>query len=204
MKEDKKPPDPGDGCPADADRDHDGIPDNVDACPDQPEDKDGVQDQDGCPETDGDSDGILDVEDKCPNEAGVRSADPKKLGCPGLTQIGEGGEVQLLHPIEFEYGKAVIKEGSFPILDEVLELMKSRMSVRMGVYGHTDNRGAVELNTRLSKDRAAACKNYLINHGINATRLESQGFGPTKPIADNGTDEGRARNRRVEFKILKE
>ena len=204
VKEDKKPPDPGDGCPADADRDHDGIPDNVDACPDQPEDKDGVQDQDGCPETDGDSDGILDVEDKCPNEAGVRSADPKKLGCPGLTQIGEGGEVQLLHPIEFEYGKAVIKEGSFPILDEVLELMKSRMSVRMGVYGHTDNRGAVELNTRLSKDRAAACKNYLINHGINATRLESQGFGPTKPIADNGTDEGRARNRRVEFKILKE
>jgi OOP family OmpA-OmpF porin len=204
QKEDGKPPDAGDGCPASADRDHDGIPDNRDACPDQPEDKDGIQDDDGCPETDADSDGIPDLEDKCPNEAGVRSADPKKVGCPGLTQVNEGGEVQLLQPIEFEYGKAVIKNVSFPILDEVLELMKARPSVKMGVYGHTDNKGAVELNMRLSKERAAACKNYLISHGINATRLESQGFGPNKPIADNSTDDGRARNRRVEFKILKE
>jgi outer membrane protein OmpA-like peptidoglycan-associated protein len=204
QKEDGKPPDPTDGCPGGADRDHDGIPDSADACPDEPEDKDGVQDDDGCPETDADSDGIPDVEDKCPTEAGVRSADPAKVGCPGLTQVTENGEVQLLHPIEFEYGKAVIKEVSFPILDEVLALMKARPSVRMGVYGHTDNRGALELNMRLSKDRAAACKNYLINHGIAASRLESQGFGPKQPIADNATDDGRARNRRVDFKILKE
>jgi outer membrane protein OmpA-like peptidoglycan-associated protein len=204
QKEDGKPPDPSDGCPGGADRDHDGIPDSADACPDEPEDKDGVQDEDGCPETDADSDGIPDVEDKCPTEAGVRSADPAKVGCPGLTQVSENGEVQLLQPIEFEYGKAVIKEVSFPILDEVLALMKARPSVRMGVYGHTDNRGAIELNMRLSRDRAAACKNYLINHGIAASRLESQGFGPKQPLADNATDEGRARNRRVEFKILKE
>jgi outer membrane protein OmpA-like peptidoglycan-associated protein len=144
------------------------------------------------------------VQDKCPNEAGVRSADPSKLGCPSNTQIGEDGEVQLLRPIEFEYGKAVIKESSFPILDEVLELMKSRPSVRMGVYGHTDNKGALALNMRLSKERAAACKNYLGSHGIAASRLESQGFGPNQPLGDNNSDEGRARNRRVEFKILKE
>jgi outer membrane protein OmpA-like peptidoglycan-associated protein len=203
-KEDGKPPEPSDGCPASADRDKDGIPDNVDACPDQPEDKDGVQDDDGCPETDGDSDGIPDVEDKCPNQAGVRSADPSKVGCPSNTKIGDDGEVQLLRPIEFEYGKAVILASSYPILDEVLELMKSRPSTKLGVYGHTDNRGALALNMRLSKERAAACKNYLINHGITATRLESQGFGPNQPLVDNGTDEGRARNRRVEFKILKE
>lgn len=203
-KEDGKPPDPSDGCPGSADRDHDGIPDSADACPDKPEDKDGVQDDDGCPEDDGDSDGIPDVEDKCPNQAGVRSADPAKVGCPGLTQVTESGEVQLLKPIEFETGKAVIKEVSYPILDEVLELMKSRPSVRIGVYGHTDNRGSNALNTRLSRERAAACRNYLVNHGISARRLESQGFGPTRPIADNNTEEGRARNRRVEFKILKE
>ena len=203
-KEDGKPPEPSDGCPASADRDKDGIPDNVDQCPDQPEDKDGIQDDDGCPETDADSDAIPDVEDKCPNEAGVRSADPKKVGCPSLTKVSEGGEVELLRPIEFEYGKAVILPVSFPILDEVLELLKSRPSIKVGVYGHTDNRGALALNMRLSKDRAAACKNYLINHGINATRLESQGFGPNQPLGDNSTDEGRARNRRVEFKILKE
>jgi OmpA-OmpF porin, OOP family len=205
IKEDGKEPNAGDGCPADADRDRDGIPDNADACPDQPEDKDGIQDTDGCPEDDGDSDGIPDKEDKCPNEAGGRSADPKKVGCPGaLTSIDEGGAVQLLRPIEFEYGKAVIKEVSFPILDEVLELMKSRPSITLGVYGHTDNRGAAEVNLRLSRERAAACKNYLINHGISRNRLESQGFGPSQPIADNTTDEGRARNRRVDFKVLKE
>jgi len=203
-KEDGKPPDPSDGCPGSADRDHDGIPDNRDACPDQPEDKDGIQDDDGCPETDADSDGIPDVEDKCPVQAGVRSADPAKVGCPGLTSVDESGNVQLLKPIEFEYGKSVIKEVSFPILDEVLALMKARPSVHIGVYGHTDNRGALALNMRLSKERAAACKNYLINHGIAATRLESEGFGPNKPIAENDTDEGRARNRRVDFKILKE
>jgi OmpA-OmpF porin, OOP family len=203
-KEDGKPPDPADGCPASADRDHDGIPDSKDACPDQPEDKDGVQDQDGCPETDADSDGIPDTEDKCPNEAGVRSADPAKVGCPSLTQVSENGEVQLLRPIEFEHGKAVIKEVSFPILDEVLALMKARPTVRMGAYGHTDNTGALALNMRLSKERAADCKTYLINHGIAASRLESEGFGPNKPIADNTTDEGRARNRRVDFQILKE
>jgi outer membrane protein OmpA-like peptidoglycan-associated protein len=80
--------------------------------------------------------------------------------------------------------------------------MKARPELRLGVYGHTDNRGALALNTRLSKERAAACMKYLVDKGIDANRLESDGFGPTKPVEDNATEAGRTKNRRVEFKIL--
>ena len=200
--EDGKKPDPTDGCPAAADRDNDGIPDSSDQCPDVPEDKDGVEDKDGCPETDADSDQIPDAQDKCPTEPGPRSQIAEKNGCP-LIKAGDD-EIAILEPIEFEFGKAIIKPVSYPILDEVVKLMKARSKLRIGVYGHTDNRGALELNMRLSKERARACLNYLAKNGIAANRLESEGFGPNKPIADNGTDEGRARNRRVEFKILSE
>jgi len=201
-KEDGKPPQATDGCPGNSDRDGDGIPDVDDQCPDKAEDKDGVQDQDGCPEDDADSDGIPDVQDKCPTEPGKRSPIAEKFGCPSLLEVGEGGSVQLLKPIEFETGRATIKAVSFPILDEVLELLKSRGSMRLGVYGHTDSRGVPANNLKLSKDRAAAVRNYLTGKGIAASRLESEGFGQTKPVAPNETDDGRAKNRRVEFKIL--
>ena len=201
-KEDGKPPQATDGCPGSPDRDGDGILDVDDQCPDKAEDKDGVQDEDGCPEDDADNDGIPDVQDKCPTEPGPRSKIAEKNGCP-LIKAGDD-EIAILEPIEFEFGKAIIKPVSFPILDEVVKLMKARGKMRIGVYGHTDNRGADALNMRLSKERARACMNYLSKNGIAQSRLESEGFGPTKPIADNGTDEGRARNRRVEFKILSE
>jgi OmpA-OmpF porin, OOP family len=204
IKEDGKPPDPSDGCPAGSDRDGDGIPDDADACPDVPEDKDGVQDTDGCPEKDADNDKIPDTEDKCPTEPGKRSADAEKNGCPQLTKVTEEGTVATMEPIEFEFGKATIKPKSFPILDEIVTLMKSRPKMRIGVYGHTDNVGSDENNLRLSKARAASVMQYLIKKGIAAGRLESEGFGETKPVQSNDTYEGRAKNRRVEFKILSE
>src|SRR6185503_17263720 len=200
--EDGKKPNPTDGCPMASDRDNDGIPDSVDQCPDVPEDKDGVEDKDGCPEKDADNDQIPDAQDKCPTEAGPRSAKAERNGCP-LIRTGDE-EIAILEPIEFEFGKSVIKSASYPILDAVVQVMKSQSKMRIGVYGHTDNHGAMELNMRLSKERARACMNYLSSHGIAKSRLESEGFGPNKPIADNGTDAGRARNRRVEFKILSE
>jgi outer membrane protein OmpA-like peptidoglycan-associated protein len=202
LKEDGKPPDPTDGCPGNSDRDGDGIPDAKDVCPDKAEDKDGVQDEDGCPETDADNDTIPDQQDRCPLQPGPRSDVAERNGCPNLTRVSESGEVELLQPIEFETGKAVIKPASYPILDEVVTLMKARHNLRIGVYGHTDNKGSLALNMRLSKDRAHACLKYLVDKGIAASRLESEGFGPNQPIADNATDEGRAKNRRVEFKIL--
>ncbi|HVY31117.1 MAG TPA: OmpA family protein [Polyangiaceae bacterium] len=201
-KEDGKPPAATDGCPGNSDRDGDGIPDVDDQCPDKAEDKDKIQDEDGCPEDDADKDGIPDVQDKCPTEPGKRSAIAEKFGCPSLIEMGSDGSVQLLKPIEFETGRATIKAVSFPILDEVLDLMKSRPSMRIGIYGHTDSKGLPANNLKLSKDRAAAVRNYILGKGIAASRLESEGFGQTKPVADNNTDEGRSKNRRVEFKIL--
>jgi outer membrane protein OmpA-like peptidoglycan-associated protein len=202
IKEDKKQPNPTDGCPADADRDGDGIPDSIDACPDVKEDKDGVADSDGCPEDDADNDGIADGRDKCPMEPGPSQKLAEKNGCPSLTKFTDDGEIQLLEPIQFETGKAVIKPVSFPILDEVVTLMKARKDLKVGVHGHTDSVGADDMNMMLSKNRAASCVKYLVEHGIASSRLQSEGFGETKPISTNDTAEGRAKNRRTEFKVL--
>ncbi len=201
-KEDGKPPQATDGCPGNSDRDGDGIPDVSDECPDKAEDKDNIQDDDGCPEDDADKDNIPDVQDKCPMEPGKRSPIAEKFGCPSLIDVSESGELQLLKPIEFETGRAQIKPVSFPILDEVLSLLKGRPSMKIGVYGHTDSKGVPANNLRLSKERAAAVRTHLEQKGIAAARLKSEGFGQTKPVAPNETDDGRAKNRRVEFKIL--
>ncbi len=194
----------GDGIPdwQDEDSDNDGIPDTADACPDNPEDKDGIADSDGCPEDDADNDKIPDTEDRCPLEPGLKNKIAEKNGCPGLTKVTEDGEVALLEPIQFETGKAVIKAVSFPILDEVVALMKARPALKIGVYGHTDDVGADAMNMKLSKDRAASYMRYLTGKGIAQSRLESEGFGETKSLVPNDSKEARAKNRRVEFKIL--
>jgi outer membrane protein OmpA-like peptidoglycan-associated protein len=203
IKEDGKEPEPTDGCPLGADRDNDGILDANDQCPDDPEDKDGVRDGDGCPETDADSDGIVDKEDKCPTDFGTRKS--ARVGCPGDIEFDkESGIVRTLKPIQFEFGKANIKKVSFPILDEVATFMKEREEIRIAVHGHTDNVGADDINLRLSKARAASVMNYLVGKGIKKSRLESEGFGESTPIESNDTAEGRAKNRRVDFKILSE
>ncbi len=142
--EDGKPPNPDDGCPALPDRDGDGIPDNVDKCPDQPEDFDGIQDADGCPEDDADKDGIPDAQDACPKEPGEPDPDPKKNGCPKfIRRISGSTEIQILKVIEFATGKATILPKSFPILDEVVRLLKVNLDIKsLGIEGHTDNRGS--------------------------------------------------------------
>jgi outer membrane protein OmpA-like peptidoglycan-associated protein len=204
VKEDGKPPFTDDGCP-DLDIDDDGILDKVDKCPTVPEDKDGIEDEDGCPEDDADSDGIKDIEDACPTEKGVKNEDPEKNGCPEVKKkkifVGRN-EIQLLEAIQFAYNQATILPVSFPILDEVTALMKDRPTLRLGIYGHTDSQGAPAYNKNLSDRRAAAVLKYIVGKGIDAGRMESEGFGLEKPIADNATEEGRAKNRRVEFKIL--
>ncbi len=202
IKEDGKEPEPSDGCPAGADRDGDGIPDAEDACPDDPEDKDGIQDDDGCPEKDADNDQIPDTEDKCPTEPGPRSQIAEKNGCPSLTRFEEGSEIQLLEPIQFDTGRATIKPVSFPILDEVVALLKARTDIKIGVYGHTDSVGSDAANLTLSKNRAASVMKYLVDHGISRNRLESEGYGESQPIESNDTADGRAKNRRVEFKVI--
>jgi outer membrane protein OmpA-like peptidoglycan-associated protein len=203
VPEDHKPPNTDDGCPAPPDRDGDGIPDDVDKCPDNPEDFDGIQDQDGCPEDDADKDGIPDATDHCPKEPGEKSEDPNKNGCPQFIRRVKGSsEIEILKRIEFATGKATILPKSFPILDEVVRLMKVNLDIKhLAIEGHTDNRGSDALNEKLSKDRAESCLKYLVDHGVDANRLTAEGFGPKKPIADNKTEDGRQRNRRTEFHI---
>jgi len=196
--------DPDDGCPIPPDRDGDGIPDQYDKCPDVPEDKDGIQDADGCPEDDADHDGIPDTKDACPLEPGPPNPDPKKNGCPQFIKV-EGSVVRILQQVHFATGSTTILPDSFPMLQEIAGLLKANTLIhRMSIEGHTDDRGADDMNLKLSEGRAASVLAWLVQHGIEANRLESHGYGKTKPIADNATDAGRLTNRRVEFKILEE
>ncbi len=193
-----------DGCPKLADRDGDGIPDIYDKCPDQPEDKDGIDDGDGCPETDADGDGIPDTEDACPKQPGPRNADPKKNGCP-TTYTFEGTVIKFVQQVHFAIGSATILPDSFPILQDVVNLLKVNPNLkRIAVEGHTDNTGAADMNRHLSQLRAESVMNWIVSHGIVAARLEAHGYGPDKPIDTNDTPAGRTKNRRVEFKILEQ
>src|SRR5580658_8516944 len=204
VPEDHKDPDPDDGCPAPSDRDGDGIPDSIDKCPDVPEDKDGVDDEDGCPEDDADTDGIPDAKDACPKEPGQPDPDPKKNGCPKFIHL-EGSSVRVLQQVHFQTASATILPDSFPMLGEIAALLKATPAIKkMRIEGHTDNHGAADYNLDLSKRRAASVRQWLVEHGIDPGRLESQGYGITQPIETNDTDAGRAANRRVEFKITQE
>lgn len=209
--EDGLEPGPNDGCPRASDRDGDGVLDVDDRCPDTPEDPDGIADQDGCPERDADGDGVLDAQDACPLRPGPQFGDPRRDGCPDEVQpeqparqveIGEEGELRLLQPVRFATGTAEIEPSSYSLLREVGQLLKDRPDVRLAVHGHTDSQGSVEFNVVLSRKRAEAVAKYLVEQGIASERLDSAGFGPSRPVADNSTPQGRARNRRVEFKLL--
>ena len=105
--------------------------------------------------------------------------------------------------LEFEFNKDVIKESSYPFLDELVDVLRQK-EWNIKLEGHTDNKGSDDYNLKLSKARANAVKKYLEDKGIKPTRIQADGFGSTKPIADNATEQGRNKNRRVEFKIIKE
>jgi OmpA-OmpF porin, OOP family len=101
--------------------------------------------------------------------------------------------------IEFETGSAVIRAESYKMLDEIFESAVVAEGLKLGIYGHTDNNGSDQLNIPLSDKRADAVKGYLLHKGLSADRIETKGYGSSKPVADNGTVEGRSRNRRVEI-----
>lgn len=179
------------------DKDKDGVPDNIDKCPTEP----GPKELGGCPDRDGD--GIIDKEDACPDVKGVKSDDPKKNGCPKVVLVEvTKTEIKILQTIFFKFGSATIDKRSFPVLDQVAEVLNSRKSTRVRVEGHTDNVGNKNNNLRLSKRRAASVKAYLIKNGVAQDRLESEGYGMLKPLVPNTNAKNRATNRRVQFNIL--
>jgi OmpA-OmpF porin, OOP family len=120
---------------------------------------------------------------------------------PPAPAAKEQGSI-IFRNINFDFDKSNIKPESYPVLDEVTEYLKANPNVKMEVQGHTDSKGTAAYNLKLSDRRAAAVKTYLVGKGIAADRLETKGYGLSKPIAPNDTEENRARNRRVEFKPI--
>ena len=180
------------GCP---DTDGDGVPDKDDKCPDVA----GPAENGGCPWPDTDGDGVLDKDDLCPNEAGP--ADNK--GCP---QVDDKVQKQLnayAKTILFDTGKASIKFESAEVLGQILTVLKKYPNSRFSIEGYTDSVGKRAKNIELSQNRADAVKIYLVQGGIDQSRLESKGYGPDKPIASNKNKKGRELNRRVEINLIK-
>lgn len=159
-------------------------------------------------QSDHDRDGVPDVDDDCPTDPGSVA----NRGCPGeppappapepLVEVSSS-QLEIKKSIEFETGSAKLRPTAEPILQAVAEAIQSLPpAVRVAVRGHTDSRGAKASNVRLSAKRAEAVRKRLHELGIGIERLDAEGVGPKEPIADNGTEEGRAKNRRVEFRIL--
>ncbi|HLL25820.1 MAG TPA: OmpA family protein [Kofleriaceae bacterium] len=113
--------------------------------------------------------------------------------------------IAIIDKIQFEVGKADLKPVSFPILDEVVTVLKQNPQIaEVDVEGHTDSTGTAEINRKLSQGRAESVVRYITSKGIKAGRLNPKGYGPDRPVADNATEEGREANRRVEFIITKQ
>jgi outer membrane protein OmpA-like peptidoglycan-associated protein len=144
---------------------------------------------------DSDNDGVLDSSDQCPNTPAGMKVDASGCAMKAATIV--------LHDITFETNKAVLTTEAKKSLDTVVAGLKGQPSMNLQIDGHTDTNGTEALNMKLSKARAAAAKQYLVDNGIAATRLQSEGYGESKPVASNKTAAGRAENRRVEFKVLK-
>ncbi len=180
------------GCP---DTDKDGIPDNTDACPTEA----GPARAKGCPDQDGD--GILDKDDKCPDVYGKKEFQGCPPPTPKTVRVTKE-KIEILQQVFFETNKAIIRPESFQILNDVAQVLKDNPNLRVRVEGHTDNVGNDRKNLVLSQKRAEAVRDYLVKQGVAPDRLVPQGYGETRPIADNKTKGGRAKNRRVEFVII--
>ena len=172
------------------DDDGDGVPNTRDRCPATVTGAE-VNAQ-GC-ELDTDGDGVVNRLDACPATAKGKAVDTKGCELPVVIRL-EG--------VTFETGSARLTPASLTILDEVAETLRKNPDVRVEVAGHTDDRGRRDFNVKLSRQRAEAVRDYLVNKGIAADRLSARGYGPDQPAADNASAEGRAMNRRVELKIL--
>ncbi len=206
------------GCPGN-DGDNDGVPDSSDRCPNQPgsvalggcpdNDGDGIANLDdkcpnnpgpqiynGCPDTDGD--GLDDSRDRCPRSAGPVSSN----GCPEITVKDRETLDIAMRAVEFDTGRATIKGSSHSIMNQISDIMNRYPDYNLSISGHTDNTGKESANQKLSEKRARACYDFLVKKGVSSNRLSSQGFGESRPVADNNTLKGKSLNRRVEFNLV--
>jgi len=207
------------GCPPVLDTDADGLADTQDTCPNDPEDFNGFQDEDGCPDAmvDSDGDGLPDFMDSCPREAGVQELN----GCPLLLPPPpppqppppeyrlividrEKKRIEIKQKVHYQTGKALILKDSYPLLDEVGKALRDAPEMELLIAGHTDNVGNPVANLKLSEARAMSVRDYLAGVGVSTDRLQTIGFGATRPMSSNATPRGREENRRVEFMITRQ
>ncbi len=186
-KDDDCPDTPGtlNGCP---DSDNDGVPDIYDRCPNLAGDKNNR----GCPLPDTDNDGIPDNLDKCPRTKGVSSNN----GCPEVKNTNVNYKPVIIY---FELSKAEITEENKIILDNIALSIKNSDFKKYEISGHTDNISSNETNLKLSLQRANAVRAYLVEKGVDITKLTTKGFGEEFPIDKSNTEEGKQKNRRVEI-----
>ncbi len=194
--DDKCPDVPGlaryQGCPI-PDTDKDGINDEVDKCPTVP----GIARYQGCPIPDTDGDGVNDEEDKCITQPGPAS----NFGCPVINEEIIKKVNRAAQNVFFETAKSKLLPKSLVSLNTVVTILNENPTYKVQIDGHTDAQGKDEYNQTLSDERAASVKAYLVSKGIDEARLASTGYGETKPVADNNTAAGRAKNRRVEMTL---
>jgi outer membrane protein OmpA-like peptidoglycan-associated protein len=191
------------------DRDGDGIPDSRDKCPDVPEDRDGFEDDDGCPDPDNDKDGIPDVRDKCPNDPETFNGYQDDDGCPDRLPAHRVVVIKRCPPIRiallFRPRSTAMNKPTVTILKEVVAVMKSNPQVRLvEVQGHADDYRSAKADQRLSLRRAQAVRRYLIKKGVAPERLVAKGYGRTQPRSRSRKARERRMNRRVTFKVLKQ
>lgn len=174
------------GCQLDSDGD--GVVDGADKCPSTPA---GAKvDANGC-QLDSDKDGVVDEADKCPN-----SPADKPVDADGCTI-----ESVVLKHVNFESNSSQLTAGSSVELDKAVAAMKKFPELRIEIQAHTDSMGDAGYNQSLSEKRANSVRDYMVDKGVAANRMEAKGYGESQPIADNSTKKGRQTNRRVELKV---
>ncbi|HMY15503.1 MAG TPA: OmpA family protein [Polyangium sp.] len=190
------------GCPAD--EDVDSILDTDDACPKVAGIKQDDPKKNGCP-SDRDNDGIFDAEDACPDQKGSSDEDKTKHGCPHVTVTQT--EIVISRQVKFKFGESSLTHTVDPVSDDLLTEVRDAIIdhpeiEQIEVQGHTDNVGKDEVNRQLSYERAEAVRRWLVQKGIKPGKLAAKGYGSSKPIATNDTEEGKQQNRRVQFLIV--
>jgi OOP family OmpA-OmpF porin len=131
-------------------------------------------------------------------------AAPKVAEAPPRVEVRDN-KIEIHEKIQFDYDKAVNKDASFSLMNEIADVIKKNPQLKhIRIEGHASSEGNAQHNKQLSDDRAKSVMKYLVDHGIPAAELASVGYGSEKPIADNTTEDGREKNRRVEFMILEQ
>jgi outer membrane protein OmpA-like peptidoglycan-associated protein len=200
-----------------ADTDGDGIPDDVDQCPDRAEDFDNFEDSDGCPDIDNDGDGVLDIADQCDGELETINGYEDDDGCPDSVPPDVQELRGSIEGLLYAEGETAVRDSARKYLAKIAKVMIAHPSIRIVLVGHTDDREAKAFVTAvegqpapdvdaiagdLARARAEAVRQAIVAAGIPAGRIVVDGVGAEEPLTDNSTAKGRLANRRVEIKLF--